>query len=99
MRQIRVALAQMNATVGDLRGNTERILELIGQAAAKGADLVAFPELAITGYPPEDLLLRHSFLKDNLAAMERVVAASQGIAVLVGYVGTDPDTSNAAALG
>ncbi|MCH8349637.1 MAG: NAD+ synthase, partial [Chloroflexi bacterium] len=98
-RTFRLALAQINSTVGDIPGNASKIIDYLEQAREAQADLVAFPELAITGYPPEDLLLRPSFLKDNLAAMERVVAASQGIAVLVGYVGTDPDTSNAAALG
>ncbi|PKB83731.1 MAG: NAD+ synthase [SAR202 cluster bacterium Io17-Chloro-G9] len=95
----RLALAQINTTVGDIPGNTAKILEYLAQAREAQADLVAFPELAITGYPPEDLLFRPSFLRDNLAAMEQVVAASQGIAVLVGYVGVDPDTANAAALG
>ena len=98
-RSFRLALAQINTTVGDIPGNTAKILDYLAQARQAQADLVAFPELAITGYPPEDLLFRPSFLRDNLAAMEQVVAASQGIAVLVGYVGVDPDTANAAALG
>ena len=98
-RNFRLALAQINTTVGDIPGNTAKILDYLAQAREAQADLVAFPELAITGYPPEDLLFRPSFLKDNMAAMERVVAASQDIAVLVGYVGVDPDTSNAAAMG
>jgi len=98
-RSFRLALAQINTTVGDIPGNTAKILDYLAQAREARADLVAFPELAITGYPPEDLLFRPSFLKDNLAAMERVMSASQGIAVLVGYVGVDPDTANAAALG
>ena len=99
MRQIRVALAQMNATVGDLRGNTERILDLIGQAAAKGADLVAFPELAITGYPPEDLLFKRQFLEDAAAHLDQVVAASHELTVVVGvpHVGGG-DLYNAAAV-
>ena len=98
-RSFRLALAQINTTVGDIPGNTAKILDYLDRARQAHADLVAFPELAITGYPPEDLVLRPAFLKDNLAAMERVVAASQGIAVLVGFVSVDPDTANAAALG
>ena len=98
-RSFRLALAQVNTTVGDIPGNTAKILDYLERARQAHADLVAFPELAITGYPPEDLVLRPAFLKDNLAAMERVVAASQGIAVLVGFVSVDPDTANAAALG
>ena len=98
-RSFRLALAQLNTTVGDIPGNTAKILDYLARARDAHADLVAFPELAITGYPPEDLVLRPAFLKDNVAAMERVVAASQGIAVLVGFVSVDPDTANAAALG
>ena len=98
-RSFRLALAQINTTVGDIPGNTAKILDYLERARQAHADLVAFPELAITGYPPEDLVLRPAFLKDNLAAMERVVAASQGIAVLVGFVSVDPDTANAAAVG
>ena len=98
-RSFRLALAQINTTVGDIPGNTAKILDYLDRARQAHADLVAFPELSITGYPPEDLVLRPAFLKDNLAAMERVVAASQGIAVLVGFVSVDPDTANAAALG
>ena len=78
MRGIRVALAQINSTVGDLDGNAEKIIHYVDLAREAGADLVAFPELAVTGYPPEDLLLKPSFIRDNLAALERIVAASQG---------------------
>ena len=98
-RTFRLALAQINSTVGDIPGNTSKIIGYLEQAREVQADLVAFPELAITGYPPEDLLFKNSFLRDNVAAMERVVAASQGIAVVVGYVHMGADISNAAALG
>ena len=98
-RTFRLALAQINSTVGDIPGNTAKIIDYLEQARAAQADLVAFPELAITGYPPEDLLFKSSFLRDNVAAMEEVVAASQGIAVVVGYVQMGKDISNAAALG
>ena len=85
MRQLRVALAQMNPTVGDLRGNTQQVLELMEQARARHADLIAFPELAITGYPPEDLMFKRQFIADAAACVEQVAAASGGLAVAIGY--------------
>ena len=85
MRSFRVALAQINVTVGDLEGNTSKILDGIERARRAGADLVAFPELTIPGYPPEDLLLKPQFLEQNRLCMERVAAASEGIAVVVGF--------------
>ena len=99
LRQFRLALSQMNALVGDIAGNTARIIADIDRARVAGADLVAFPELAITGYPPEDLLFKTSFLRDNTAAMERVVAAARGLAVVVGFVAVGQDIANAAAIG
>jgi NAD+ synthase (glutamine-hydrolysing) len=99
METIRVALAQINPTVGDLEGNSNLIIKYIDQARAAGADLVAAPELAITGYPPEDLLLKPQFIKDNRKALERVVAASAGIIAIVGFVDSDgSDIYNAAAV-
>ena len=70
MRQFRIALAQMNPTVGDIAGNAAAIRERIDRAEAAGADLVAFPELVLTGYPPEDLVLRRRFVQDNLDALD-----------------------------
>ena len=112
LRKFRLALAQINTTVGDIEGNTARIIEYVERARECQADLVAFPELAITGYPPEDLLFKTSFLQANVEAMHRVVAAARGIAVVVGYVetgdsdsatatgtGTGADIANAAAIG
>ena len=99
VRKFRLALAQINTTVGDIPGNTARIIEYMNRAREAGADLVAFPELAVTGYPPEDLLFKTSFLEANEAAMREIVSVSQGIAVVVGYVETGPDISNAAAVG
>ncbi|MFQ6028395.1 MAG: NAD+ synthase [Dehalococcoidia bacterium] len=99
MRKFRLALAQINSTVGDIPGNTAKILEYIERARESQVDLIAFPELAITGYPPEDLLFKTSFLQANVEAMEQIVAASQGMAVVVGYVQMGPDIANAAALG
>ena len=74
----------MNPTVGDLDGNADRILALIDQAKSHHADVAAFPELSVTGYPPEDLLLKPQFLADARAQLDRIVAASQGIIVVVG---------------
>ncbi|HEX7609366.1 MAG TPA: nitrilase-related carbon-nitrogen hydrolase, partial [Solirubrobacteraceae bacterium] len=67
---MRLALCQLNATVGDIAGNAERIREGLAQARAAAADVVLFPELALTGYPPEDLLLKEHFLADARAALE-----------------------------
>ncbi|MDA1128259.1 MAG: NAD+ synthase [Chloroflexi bacterium] len=85
-RTFRLALAQINPTVGDIPGNTAKILDYLKRAQEAQADLVAFPEMATTGYPPEDLLYKTSFLTENVAALEKVAAASQGIAVVLGYV-------------
>jgi NAD+ synthase (glutamine-hydrolysing) len=99
METIRVALAQINPTVGDLEGNTALIIKYIDRARAAGADLVAVPELALTGYPPEDLLLKPQFIKDNRQALERVIAASTGLIAVVGFVDSDgSDIYNAAAV-
>ncbi len=99
MRTFRLALAQVNPTVGDIAGNTDIVLRRIDEAREQQADLVAFPELMITGYPPEDLLLKPSFIRDNRAALERVVAASKGIAVVVGFVNSEGNqVYNAAAV-
>ena len=107
-RTFRLALAQINPTVGDIPGNTAKILDYLERAREAGADLVAFPELATTGYPPEDLLFKKSFLIDNVGAMAKVAAASRGIAVVLGYVNivslerpseeVGPQVTNAAAL-
>ena len=97
-RNFRLALAQINTTVGDIPGNTAKILDYIQRARDAHADLVAFPELAITGYPPEDLLFNTAFLQANTAALEKIAAASQGIAVVVGCVDVGRDIFNAAAL-
>ncbi|MHB8375672.1 MAG: NAD+ synthase [Dehalococcoidia bacterium] len=98
MRTLRVALAQIDTTVGDLAGNTARIVDWTERARALGADLVAFPELAVTGYPPEDLVLRRSFVADNLRALDNVVAATRGITSIVGFVDLQDDIFNAAAV-
>ena len=86
MPSLRVGLAQLNTVVGDIDGNTSRIIELMTKASALGSDIVAFPELAITGYPPEDLLLRSGFVRDVRAALDRIIAASGSCTVIVGFV-------------
>ena len=98
MRTLRIALAQINTTVGDLDGNTAKVLGYTARARDLGADLVAFPELAITGYPPEDLLFKHQFIDDNRARMRQVVEASEGITSIVGFVDSEADLHNAAAV-
>ncbi len=85
MRKFRVALAQINVTVGDLPGNTAKILDVIGDARDAGTNLVAFPELTVPGYPPEDLLLKPQFLAENRLCMDQIAEASQGICVVVGF--------------
>ena len=98
MTRLRVALCQINTTVGDLEGNTERIVAALADAEAQGCDLAVFPELALTGYPPEDLLLKPGFVTDNRAALDRVAAASGGCAAFLGFVDADRDLYNAAAV-
>ena len=100
---MKIALAQINTTVGDLAGNEAKILDRAARARAEGVDLVLFPELTVTGYPPRDLLLKKDFIAGNLAALQRLAAASGPTALLVGYVGenTNPpgrDVTNSAAL-
>jgi NAD+ synthase (glutamine-hydrolysing) len=101
MSHLRVALAQLNTVVGDLSGNVERILQALAAAEAARADICVVPELAIPGYPPEDLLLKPGFVADNVAALEKVAAATGECAVVVGFVGAAPGEvglANAAAV-
>ncbi|HEY1642658.1 MAG TPA: NAD+ synthase [Streptosporangiaceae bacterium] len=91
MPQLRIALAQVNATVGDLAGNSDQVLEATRQAAAAGARIVVFPEMMLTGYPVEDLALRASFVEASVAALNTLAgdlaaAGLGGIAVVVGYL-------------
>jgi NAD+ synthase (glutamine-hydrolysing) len=99
MAKLRIALAQINPRVGDLEGNLRLIGRWLGRAREAGADLVTFPELAVTGYPPEDLLLKPRFLADSRDALERLAPESKGITAVVGYA--EPDDGgvyNSAAL-
>jgi NAD+ synthase (glutamine-hydrolysing) len=95
---MRVALAQINPTVGDIAGNEAKVREQLARAREAGAQLALFPELAVTGYPPEDLLLKEHFLADARAAVERVAADAQGIVAVVGFPERADDAYNAAAV-
>ena len=94
----RIALAQFNAVVGDIAGNEKRIAEQIAAARDAGAQLVVFAELALTGYPPEDLLLKEHFLSDTAAALHRLADETTGIVAIVGYPERAEDVHNAAAI-
>ncbi|MGB0114383.1 MAG: NAD+ synthase [Ilumatobacteraceae bacterium] len=98
MTVLRVALAQLNPTVGDLDGNLAKMIEAYDRAEAAGCDLVAFPELSITGYPPEDLVLKPGFVSDNLAALDEMASRTGRCAAIVGFVDQDRDLYNAAAV-
>jgi NAD+ synthase (glutamine-hydrolysing) len=95
---MRLALAQINTTVGDLDGNRDRIVRGIDEAKAAGADLVLFPELAVTGYPPEDLLLRPGFIRAADGSLREIARSARGIVVLVGVPHFDRDLYNACAV-
>src|ERR687884_1142268 len=92
---MRLALAQLNPVVGDLEGNRRLILERLDEAKAHGADLVLFPELAVTGYPPEDLLLRPGFVRAAERTVEEIAREARGTTVLVGAPHFDRDLYNA----
>ena len=99
MARLRVALAQLNLVVGDLDGNVEQMIGAVKAAEADGCDLVAFPELAVTGYPPEDLLLKAAFVAANQRALGRIAAATGRCPAVVGFVDRDgDDLFNAAAV-
>ncbi len=95
---MRLALAQINVVVGDLDGNRERILAALADARRQGAELVLFPELAVTGYPPEDLLLRPAFVRAAEASLHEIAAACTGLTALVGTPWFDRDLFNACAV-
>jgi len=95
---LRVALAQLNPTVGDLDGNLARLVDAYHRAEAAGCDLVAFPELSTTGYPPEDLVLKPGFVADNLASLSKLASRTGRCAAVVGFVDQGRDLYNAAAV-
>ncbi len=96
---MRIALAQINTVVGDVWGNVERAVGALERAVESGADLVAFPELTMTGYPPEDLLLRPRFIEENLEALSEFAGkVPEGVAAAVGFVDLNGDLYNACAV-
>ena len=98
MPRLRVAACQIDTVVGDLAGNVTRIIEALKAAEQDGCDLAAFPELSITGYPPEDLLLKPGFVADNREALDEVAAATGECVAIVGFVDADRDLYNAGAV-
>ena len=95
----RVAIAQVNFTVGDLKGNCMRMIKFIERASELGVDIITFPELAITGYPPEDLLLNPKFIEDNLEALRELAKAVHDTVAIVGFVDRiDGDIYNGASI-
>ncbi len=97
-RRLRLGMAQINTTVGDFAGNRQKILKAIKQARSSGVDLLTFPELAVCGYPPEDLLFKPQFITENIRSLEKVIEASAEIAVTIGFVDAREDIYNAAAI-
>ncbi len=83
---MRIAACQINTVVGDLNGNVDRIIAALRQAEAEGADIAVFPELAVSGYPPEDLLLKSAFVDDVQAALVRVAETTADCVAIVGFV-------------
>ncbi len=98
MRKLRIGMSQINVTVGDFAGNTQKILEAIAEAKTLGVDIITFPELAICGYPPEDLLFKPQFIEENLRCLEKIVDNTTGLAAIVGFVDAKEDIYNAAAI-
>lgn len=98
MKSIRLALCQINPTVGDLEGNAKKIIDFMEKAKIYNPDIVAFPELAITGYPPEDLLLKPQFIKDNLKTLEFIKEYVEDFISVIGVVDKKEDIYNAAAI-
>jgi NAD+ synthase (glutamine-hydrolysing) len=98
MRKLRIGMSQINTTVGDFAGNTRKIVDAISAARPLGVDLITFPELAICGYPPEDLLFKPQFIEENLKSLEKVIKQTSGMAAVVGFVDAKSDIYNAAAI-
>ena len=98
MSTLRLALAQINVTVGDIEGNVEKIKIGLDQAREAQADVVLFPELALSGYPPEDLLLKPNFAAANRAALEGLAPFTTGLTAVIGFVDRRSDVYNAAAV-
>jgi NAD+ synthase (glutamine-hydrolysing) len=97
-RRLRIAMAQLNATVGDFEGNLRKMLKVVERAKALGVDLLAFPELAVCGYPPEDLLFKPHFIAENRRYLQKLVKASAGMTIIAGFADGDGAIYNAAAV-
>src|SRR5436853_7926041 len=89
--QLRLAIAQINVVVGDVDGNLQKILDWMDRARDVDADIVTFPELALTGYPPEDLLLKPQFIDANLASLVKIISRTRDITALIGFVDRKDD--------
>ncbi len=98
MHRLRLALCQLDTTVGDLDGNVAKVLAALADAEAQGADLAVFPELTVTGYPPEDLLLKPTFVAANRAALDKIVASTGRCVAIIGFVEAGRTLANAAAV-
>ncbi|MBI5683249.1 MAG: NAD+ synthase [Deltaproteobacteria bacterium] len=98
MHILRIAMAQINPVVGDLSGNARKIIDYIERGIELGIDLIAFPELSVTGYPPEDLLLKPQFIKDNTAYLKKIAKKTRDITAIIGFVDSQEDIYNAAAI-
>jgi len=100
VESLRIGMAQINSTVGDLEGNRSKIVQFIGEAAKSGVDIIAFPELAVTGYPPEDLLLKPGFIEKNCRILHEIATETSGIDIvsIIGFVDKKDDIYNAAAI-
>src|SRR3972149_2697433 len=98
MRTLRIGLCQINTTVGDIEGNTKKILDYIARGKKMQVDLLVFPEMAVTGYPPEDLMLMPKFTEANLKAVEEIARATHSITAIVGFSDRNRDTFNPAAI-
>jgi NAD+ synthase (glutamine-hydrolysing) len=95
---MRIALGQYNFAVGDIDGNRDRIIDAIGRARSAGVSVIAFPEMALTGYPPEDLLFKPRFIDANLRGLDTIIGSTDGITAVVGFVDRQSDIYNAAAI-
>src|SRR5437764_4281498 len=96
--QLRLAMAQINVVIGAIDGNAQKIVDWIDRARDADADIVTFPELALTGYPPEDLLLKPQFIDANLAALDKIVSRTRDMTAIIGFVDRKDDIFNAAAI-
>ncbi|SVD01360.1 uncharacterized protein METZ01_LOCUS354214, partial [marine metagenome] len=92
MSELRIAMAQINSSVGDLEGNQKKIIDCINKAKNSRADIIAFPELSVTGYPPQDLLFNKKFIQRNQEVLNEIVSESKNITSIIGFV--DKDNNN-----